>query len=137
MCPSSSWFRSTIPHGAIPMLTTRPDRCCPSSSRASPTCFVTPVNWTDRSAANVFLLVLLNDIVAVVGMVQHVASTACAVNEEVILQKFLIRDSFTGDGHLQRCRLNWRKLVSKCTPLAAEVVEGTNRREHYSVLIGL
>lgn len=45
LCPNSSWFRSTIPHGAIPMLTTRPVRCCPSSSNASPTCFVTPENW--------------------------------------------------------------------------------------------
>lgn len=42
LCPSNSWFRSTIPHGAIPMLTSRPDRCWPSMSKASPTCFVTP-----------------------------------------------------------------------------------------------
>lgn len=42
LCPNNSWLRSTIPHGAIPMLTTRPDLCCPSTSSASPTCFVTP-----------------------------------------------------------------------------------------------
>lgn len=42
LCPNSSWFRSTMPHGAIPMLTTRPERCCPSRRSASPTCFVTP-----------------------------------------------------------------------------------------------
>lgn len=42
LCPNNSWLRSTIPHGAIPILTTRPVRCCPSSKSASPTCFVTP-----------------------------------------------------------------------------------------------
>lgn len=42
LCPNNSWFRSTIPHGAIPILTTRPVRCCPSNKSASPTCFVTP-----------------------------------------------------------------------------------------------
>lgn len=42
LCPNNSWLRSTIPHGAIPILTTRPVLCCPSSSKASPTCFVTP-----------------------------------------------------------------------------------------------
>lgn len=41
--PSSSWLRSTMPQGAMPMLTTRPVRCWPSRSRASPTCLVTPV----------------------------------------------------------------------------------------------
>lgn len=46
--PSSSWLRSTIPHGAIPMLTTRPVFCWPSSKSASPTCFVTPVRNTKR-----------------------------------------------------------------------------------------
>lgn len=48
LCPNSSWFRSTIPHGAIPMLTTRPVRCCPSSSNASPTCFVTPEKYNSQ-----------------------------------------------------------------------------------------
>lgn len=42
LCPSSSWFRSTMPHGAMPILTTRPERCWPSRRSASPTCFVTP-----------------------------------------------------------------------------------------------
>lgn len=45
LCPNSSWFRSTIPQGAIPMLTNRPDLCWPSTSSASPTCFVTPDVW--------------------------------------------------------------------------------------------
>lgn len=44
--PNNSWFRSTIPHGAIPILTTRPVRCCPSNNNASPTCFVTPEKCT-------------------------------------------------------------------------------------------
>lgn len=43
LCPSNSWFFSTIPQGAIPILTTRPERCCPSIDKASPTCFVTPI----------------------------------------------------------------------------------------------
>lgn len=49
--PNSSWFRSTIPHGAIPILTTRPVRCCPSNNNASPTCFVTPVKYTHKHAS--------------------------------------------------------------------------------------
>lgn len=40
--PRSSWLRSTMPQGAMPILTTRPVRCCPSKSSASPTCLVTP-----------------------------------------------------------------------------------------------
>lgn len=46
--PNNSWLRSTIPHGAIPILTTRPVRCWPSNKSASPTCFVTPSNNTNN-----------------------------------------------------------------------------------------
>lgn len=45
LCPKSSWLRSTIPHGAIPILTTLPVLCWPSKSSASPTCFVTPAKY--------------------------------------------------------------------------------------------
>lgn len=57
LCPNNSWFFSTIPQGAIPMLTTRPERCCPSIDKASPTCFVTPVSKVCAKCANKSILI--------------------------------------------------------------------------------
>lgn len=57
-----------------------------------------------EAQVNVFLLVVLSNDAMFLTSVKlcrtryHVAATA--VDEQVILQKFLIRDSFTGDGYL-------------------------------------
>lgn len=66
----SSWFFSSIPQGAIPMLTTLPCLCERSNISASPTCFVIPEKGQVTNSNKTWLIPLKNSFQIAIGLIE-------------------------------------------------------------------